>query len=606
MRGILASLNVEGYSESNSIEINSLLQNISLNDPVKEEINVVKQDEAMLKIMINGTATKYAGDNSYGHFDMLLAKKYSPLPKLVKSKIKTNASDTIPSDDFIDYSSESGLIQAVLNASNKSSAFGEDDKNLSDIYQRCCKIWVRIATLPHAKNLMWEISEAGSPEYYADVKHPLVLANVATKLLNRSYDIFSFDNTTNVADEVSKNLHPVVIAFYEDMKQIVINCFSYYNESAAICGQANRVLIALYRHIDIWILSSNRPTDINTCDDSHCLLSYAYVIQQTSNDPSCVKCSWCCGLFSLLSLKLLQEKFNQRFMNQTFVAAAYNIFIPSQECLQGSYGVNGEEWLCPYCLYEDDVVDILVSKSSIKSHSQDERQCIFSLDEWGPSTLVPWCYNTSYNKCFQNYASVGNNYSTAVMPRMPLCDSLTTGNISVLSNMMNALQILTSTSKSPLLQQSEMVPNNDGGNDKIPISRWTVSERLTVYSTLCDIMKYDNPMCNKYIDRLYSNVDKLYKLSVTEPFCEGEYIEQIRIVSGEEGVSLYRKLLNGNEDEEDNEDSTLHNQLYEGRCKMCKQSTVSDDSDGSDVLLCDGCNGEFHLKCLLLDSVSDM
>jgi hypothetical protein len=130
----------------------------------------------------------------------------------------------------------------------------------------------------------------------------------------------------------------------------------------------------------------------------------------------------------------------------------------------------------------------------------------------------------------------------------------------------------------------------------------------------------------------------------------------VQDVAGEEGIQFCRSILDG--DSASSGDSAhLHNLIQEGRCVVCNQSTFAEDmlqqkeqqqkdqvraarlSSGSgngggnggggsddegeegtangaggavataasmeeEVILCDGCNAEVHLKCLNLTSVS--
>jgi hypothetical protein len=129
-------------------------------------------------------------------------------------------------------------------------------------------------------------------------------------------------------------------------------------------------------------------------------------------------------------------------------------------------------------------------------------------------------------------------------------------------------------------------------------------------------------------------------------------------VAGDEGIQFCRSILDGDSASSGDRDSAhLHNLIQEGRCVVCNQSTFAEDmlqqkeqqqkdqmraarlSTGSgngngngcggsddegeegvasgaggavatvanmeeEVILCDGCNAEVHLKCLNLSSVS--
>jgi hypothetical protein len=75
----------------------------------------------------------------------------------------------------------------------------------------------------------------------------------------------------------------------------------------------------------------------------------------------------------------------------------------------------------------------------------------------------------------------------------------------------------------------------------------------------------------------------------------------VKAIAGEDGMAVCRSLLDGIDDDGEGE---LQSRVTEGRCSVCMGSTMEDDcEDDDDILLCDRCNAEAHLKCLHIKSV---
>lgn len=84
--------------------------------------------------------------------------------------------------------------------------------------------------------------------------------------------------------------------------------------------------------------------------------------------------------------------------------------------------------------------------------------------------------------------------------------------------------------------------------------------------------------------------------------CAGAGAAQVvKVIAGDEGVNICRSLLDGIDD---GGEAELQSRVTEGRCSVCMGSTFEDDlPEGDEVILCDGCNAEAHIRCLNMTSV---
>lgn len=231
-----------------------------------------------------------------------------------------------------------------------------------------------------------------------------------------------------------------------------------------------------------------------------------------------------------------------------------------------------------------------VSRSKSKSLA-------FYVDEWGPSASIPWLLNTTYSR------------------ELPLLER---NNPSV-SNYLGMLKVLADPSCSSIPRQAIVDASNEANNlskiaSKLQINvghagprNWTISERLSVLSGLCTLLRSD-PFIITVIEHLYSECDRLIKIISKPNFREADFISLVRELCGEEVVSMCRGLLDGLSMDGTQEASAayLQNQITQGRCIVCNGSTFEDDAEdvADEILLCDGCNAEAHLKCLNLTAVS--
>lgn len=231
------------------------------------------------------------------------------------------------------------------------------DENESDTYRRCCKVFLKILEMSASKHLLWEYGGGGGEEndYYEIIKNPMAFCDVATNILVKKYG----------SDEKE-----IITCFYRDMLQVPINCITYNSELLIVVAQAQKLIQAIHRHMDRWLLNSNLP--IESCDNQHCLLSGNIIASGAANaGHNNVKCGRCSGIFCL---NTLDQFTGDVARNPTFCLPTHDVI-----------SIASEEWVCLFCLKED--------SSKLQ---RSTRQNIFYIDEWGPSTFLPWLLNKKY------------------------------------------------------------------------------------------------------------------------------------------------------------------------------------------------------------------
>eukprot|EP01035_Chromulina_nebulosa_P019311 gene19311-25173_t len=227
--------------------------------------------------------------------------------------------------------------------------------------------------------------------------------------------------------------------------------------------------------------------------------------------------------------------------------------IPTQEQLES----NNEEWFCPLCVYEDSTL--------LKPlEPRDDTKSKHYVDEWGPSALIPWLLNKNHSNIIDDI-----NINS---PHLIL--------------IVNALEVIINNGES---------------------MHWNTDQRTVVLLALFKVLQ-SNSKANEYLQSIHSNCEKLMKVSSKSTFREADFMKTVKLLCGEEGVAICRSYLDGISD-----NSELYQRIIEGRCIICKGTTF--ESDGNDendengeekedeIILCDGCDAEAHLRCLNLNEV---
>ena len=172
-----------------------------------------------------------------------------------------------------------------------------------------------------------------------------------------------------IAKKYGSDNKDIVNGFTRDMLQVPINCITYNSELLPVVANAQKLIQAIHRHADRWLHNQNLP--IESCDNQHCFLSGNILSAGPNNSFNNVKCGRCNGIFSLDALDKLISDISR---NPTFCQPTHDVI-----------SITSEEWVCVFCLKED---------SSIMQKSPQKN--IFYIDEWGPSSFLPWLLNKKY------------------------------------------------------------------------------------------------------------------------------------------------------------------------------------------------------------------
>ena len=395
-------------------------------------------------------------------------------------------------------------VEVERQSQGQGQVVGEDLE--SEDYRRCCKVWLKLMSMSQAKGLLWEVDENMYPGYFDNMQRPLTLVSVAYKLLQRSYPPCRPGAPAHGVSEVAA-------CFYRDMRQVFVNCIAYNSEATVLYGHAQKLLQVLHRHMQQWVFSrSARPASTTQCEDGFCLHSHLPLAGGERGEYRSVKCGRCAGVFSLEVLQRLEQ-------SQEFIG----IFSPTQEEVVHTH----EDWLCFLCLREDGVATAECSSSS--SSSLSCAPGAFHIDEWGPSSRLPWHLNTQH--ILQLYQF------TEDLPTLP--------------DMVKAVQIIAAPHLTPLLppplplqlQNTYSSPrlhahSIEEVSRKVRMLAWTMRERLQVYAALCELLK-SHEASHDFMTDLYKECTALTKMSVTDSFCEANFIEQVqRVAGGGVAVSL--------------------------------------------------------------------
>ena len=210
-----------------------------------------------------------------------------------------------------------------------------------------------------------------------------------------------------------------------------------------------------------------------------------------------------------------------------------------------------EEWVCHFCIAEDSTV---ANELRYDEHMPAINR-LFRVNEWGVSGEIPWMMNGDLSA---RSAEVLADEEVRVR--------------------FEALSIL---------------------SDPRRMTALSVGDKLVMLRALCDLLKH-NSKCADAVNRLYGDCQRLLKNASKEAIREAELLESVKAVLGDGAIiGVFRRLFEGAE----GGDLDLI-RVTDGRCVICKGSTFEDDMPSEEeVVLCDGCNGEAHLRCLQLAEV---
>jgi hypothetical protein len=438
-----------------------------------------------------------------------------------------------------------------------------------EVYRRCGKVLLRIVKMQSAQQFLWEIDQE-SPSYYASIVRPIMFGSIANNLIQRSYDEPEpNDDEMDVDGEMDQS--KILKEFYADMKQVIFNCFTYNTELATVMSSAQKLLQAIYRHVDRWILASDRPP-IDCCDDKCCLLTQEKIVHQKTVNIKCGKCS---GIFNLDSV---ENVFLSETVPDKYKAYADFFITPTDELVNQAT----EEWHCPFCMKED----FIMLKAMMKDDRQESLDRLlltrssFYVDEWGSSGSIPWIFNPIHSHVLKQFEKRESHL-------LPIVEAL-----HIVGNQ----------------QLSCITSDAFNGNRRV----WSIGERIKVLKALFVLLQTSENGF-KFISKLNDDGEKLMKYCSKASFREAEFVSYVKEICGESGVAFSRKLLDGFDFASDGPSVDYTSQNFiEGRCMLCNASTIAEEDDennsSSDLMdnqaiLCDGCNGEAHLRCLGMETV---
>lgn len=413
--------------------------------------------------------------------------------------IDVDAEDTRP------WADESEMLTALLSLC--------DSPEHDETTKRCGRILMRLIAMPFSKQLLWQYDRLESGEYFHELKRPIMLSSVAVKLIKRLYQ------TNQVANE-----------FYHDLRQVVLNGLAYYCDTSDYIAKTIKLLHCITRLTQQWLLLPSRPP-LDQCTEEYCLVSRAPIKPQS---PTALKCGRCYGMFctngmaQLLIPSLVRP--TSRHMDHT----------------------SQEEWFCPLCVSEDSVT--LLNKTGMK-YDQGE----FYLNEFGPSTLMPWQLNQLHSHVVQQDAEA--------VPRFHL--------------LLDALKVLAA----PL---STLPPSLSSD-----IPSWSCTQRLTVLSALQALLLNDSPFQERSLIESTKVCDSLLNMATLRSWDSGKSAEFCRrceeITNSPDGAAIAANLLKSI----DGQDTTVK-YVAEGTCWECLQLCA----DSANVFACIDCNSLIHTSCL--------
>jgi hypothetical protein len=126
----------------------------------------------------------------------------------------------------------------------------------------------------------------------------------------------------------------IINLFINDMKTVVMNCYSFNTELTILTAHAQKLSHIINRHVESWILDINRPP-LSKCNEHYCILSKKEFPNNTKEEIFSIKCEQCYGLYSIQELEEIMGN--------------DSLFLPTEEQCQ-LIGGHDDEWHCPYCL----------------------------------------------------------------------------------------------------------------------------------------------------------------------------------------------------------------------------------------------------------------
>lgn len=429
-------------------------------------------------------------------------------------------SDIIPSMKYVDIGegpiSEAGILDLLTKTL--------EDESISEDYRRCISVLLKVMNMNAAKNFFWDIDDENFADYCNSMRQPISFFTVSIKLLQSVYDS---DGSVGAQ-------------FYIDLRQVLLNCISVNTEATGLVAQAQKLLPVIHRHVDRWVLSSDRQS-LNRCNEKFCVMS-GEAIENIPNIITSVKCGRCCGVFSI---KFLES-------NKATMTGIYDM---STELITSPH----EAWLCPLCLQD---------RSCDESFSRS-----FYIDEWGPSAQIPWILNSNHcTRIDQISDSVIVNMMDAI--KLLACDDSTS-----LKSENPKLKRWTMSERATVLTALVDLTLASSKTQNWTLSNFDTCQKLSKIANSEPFRTGDflNAVCSvageqaAYLTRKILMQDSASKHDENNDYQFNSYT---RIMDG-------RCII----------------------CRRFTDPQEGDVDDQKVVVICDGCSSEVHLACLKLEKV---
>ena len=406
--------------------------------------------------------------------------------------------------------------------------------------RRCAAVLIKVIRVSKISRFPLEINT----QYREDLqfmRFPITFQSIITKVLHAEFE-----------DEDDPALE-----FCWDMRHFLLSylCQNEYAYNSSL----HQLLIALYRHVDQWLISSPEFRPVETCDDFHCLLSNQ-IIPISKEEITSISCSRCSGVFSLSYLDAHTYKHS----------GLYDI---STELVTNSK----EMWICPLCLQDDSSGLVM-----------NDQLPIFFLNEWGFSSLIPWALNPSYSsRC---YAVTDDALESLFL--LSDCRNFPT--------FLTGNQLHTKYNVASL----EMDDSVLHGNAKARRRKWTCEEHLSILSALAEVVLKDTKMQSWFLSCL-QDLESLETLEKTVAFGHHQdaekYLDIVKSVVGDKVSALIRFKISPFQLTITRDHSIIlesYRKFVDRRYKKIGilSSTEKLKGENSTVILCDICGIETHLS----------
>ena len=379
---------------------------------------------------------------------------------------------------------------------------GSNDAAFSEGYKRCALVLTKLIGQSFSKHMLWPYGRIESPDYYKEIKNPLMLSSVAAKLATKAYG--------SGQDEGA-----LVSEFYADLRQVVSNGLCFFSETGDYVIKTLKLFHCMFRHVHLWLLSSSRPP-LNKCSDEYCALSGVLVKQVTA-----IKCSHCYASFCTDGLALHKD-------------GPY-LVRPVDRHMDTKYA---EDWFCPFCVREDSTAAHKSTQPSSSSSSSSSSTAVgaanplggsFFISEVGASGLVPWQFNTTHSSVIDTalHHQGGNLFAQ-----------------------LEALRVLADANLSPIVsdaadQQTEATSTGSTGSTG-SVSSWSVADRLTVLGGLVALIEHLGFLPESVSKEALVAPDSLVQsagMRRWDSVKQAEFLVKCQEVSGKDGALFARGML---------------------------------------------------------------